>query len=170
VRPTAEEILKGIKYTLEEVVAPDLRSPWPKWMAEQMGYFLDHLVLRDEKELEVLKDENEDLQEILLEAEAGFREMGEIPYKRDLRRLAEEIGDLIKADPGDLTIPQMRETNNVLRGKVCVIIELVDKIQEKEESSLLSALRKKIQGYIKRQAKREAPFMHSLFGVKRATS
>jgi len=172
-RPSIEEILKGIKFTLKEVIVPDLRSPWPQWMVEQIDYFIDHLIIRYQEEPQMLMDENRELREILSEADRVFRAVGIDRNDASLVRLADEINEQLKAQPheevGYNPVPFMQEENNILKSKVCESIKAMERAKEEGKIPSLNAVRVKIRDYIKRQVKREGPFMHSLFGVKRDT-
>jgi len=48
VRPTNRELLRGIVHTLNTVVLPDLRSPWPQMVTVMTSRLLEHLIARDE--------------------------------------------------------------------------------------------------------------------------
>jgi hypothetical protein len=48
VRPTTPELLRGIVHTLNTVVLPDLRSPWPQMATLMMSRLLEHLIAREE--------------------------------------------------------------------------------------------------------------------------
>jgi hypothetical protein len=171
VRPTTEEILKGIKFTLKEVIVPDLRSPWPRWMAEQIDYFIDHLVLRYQEEPQMLLDENRELREILSQAEGVFRTVGLVRSDAPLIGLADEIKEQLQDKPQEKVeytpVPLMQEKNNRLKSKLCEAIKAIESAQEEREIPSLNEVREKIRTYMKKQVKREAPLMHSLFGVKR---
>ena len=48
-RPTNRELLRGIVQTLNTVVMPDLRSPWPQMVTLMTSRLLEHLIAREEK-------------------------------------------------------------------------------------------------------------------------
>jgi len=48
VRPTQRELLRGIVHTLNTVVLPDLRSPWPQMATLMTSRLLEHLIAREE--------------------------------------------------------------------------------------------------------------------------
>ena len=172
-RPTTEEILKGMKYTLKEVIVPDLRSSWPRWMAEQIDYFIDHLILRYREEPKMVLDENQELREILSQAGNVLRTVGLARSDTLLVSLADEIKehlkDKLQEGAENNPIPLMQEENKRLKSKVCEAIIAIEKTQEEGLIPSLSVVREKIRFYIKRQVKRESPLMGSLFGVKRET-
>ncbi len=47
-RPTTPELLRGIVHTLNTVVLPDLRSPWPQMATLMASRLLEHLIAREE--------------------------------------------------------------------------------------------------------------------------
>lgn len=47
-RPTQSELLRGIVHTLNTVIMPDLRSPWPQMVTLMTSRLLEHLIARDE--------------------------------------------------------------------------------------------------------------------------
>ncbi len=48
-RPTNSELLRGIVHTLNTVIMPDLRSPWPQMVTLMTSRLLEHLIAREEK-------------------------------------------------------------------------------------------------------------------------
>ena len=47
-RPTNRELLRGIVHTLNTVVMPDLRSPWPQMVTLMTSRLLEHLIARED--------------------------------------------------------------------------------------------------------------------------
>ncbi len=47
-RPTNSELLRGIVHTLNTVIMPDLRSPWPQMVTLMTSRLLEHLIAREE--------------------------------------------------------------------------------------------------------------------------
>ena len=47
-RPTNRELLRGIVHTLNTVIMPDLRSPWPQMVTLMTSRLLEHLIAREE--------------------------------------------------------------------------------------------------------------------------
>jgi hypothetical protein len=48
VRPTNRELLRGIVHTLNTVIMPDLRSPWPQMVTLMTSRLLEHMIAREE--------------------------------------------------------------------------------------------------------------------------
>ena len=47
-RPTNRELLRGIVHTLNTVIMPDLRSPWPQMVTLMTSRLLEHMIAREE--------------------------------------------------------------------------------------------------------------------------
>jgi hypothetical protein len=47
-RPTNQELLRGIVHTLNTVIMPDLRSPWPQMVMLMTSRLLEHLIAREQ--------------------------------------------------------------------------------------------------------------------------
>ena len=47
-RPTNRELLRGIIHSLNTVVMPDLRSPWPQMVTLMTSRLLEHLISRED--------------------------------------------------------------------------------------------------------------------------
>ncbi|MEX2205116.1 MAG: hypothetical protein WEF50_02705 [Myxococcota bacterium] len=47
-RPTNRELLRGIVHSLNTVIMPDLRSPWPQMVTLMTSRLLEHMIAREE--------------------------------------------------------------------------------------------------------------------------
>jgi len=109
-RPTNDELLVGVRHVLDDVLLPELQSPWAIAMGTQMLFILDHLTGRAEREPRFLVGENQRLAGLLGKAEAWLADKE--PSLSD---------NAIQDDETDLDVLRVR--NGELRAAISRAIE-----------------------------------------------
>ena len=82
-RPTESELLRGIVHTLNTVIMPDLRSPWPQMVTLMTGRLLEHLIARDEMLPAVLHARIPALRALLAEVDPALSALAEPTHAGD---------------------------------------------------------------------------------------
>ena len=67
----SSELLRGIVHTLNTVVMPDLRSPWPQMVTLMTSRLLEHLIAREEGLAAALHARIPELRALLAERRPG---------------------------------------------------------------------------------------------------
>ena len=100
-RPTNDELLVGVRLVLDDVLLPELQSPWAIAMGTQMLFILDHLTGRAEREPRFLAGENQRLAVLLGRAEAWLAD-GEPPPSDNYIQDDETDLDVLRVRNGEL--------------------------------------------------------------------
>ncbi|MBI4300042.1 MAG: hypothetical protein HY677_02825 [Chloroflexi bacterium] len=159
-RPTAKELLLGIKAALESVVLPDLRSPWPIATTNSICTLLAHLALRVEKEGHYLAEANQDMRQTFAAISAGQSVKGpELSEgaRQALRALEAASKDGKPQPSAYLSVEALTAESNELRRALITFMEALEALDQ--EASSVRQMRDEAVACSKRLLERELRFI-----------
>jgi hypothetical protein len=170
-RPTSEELLKGIKDAIDNHILPDLSSPYPMSIAGTVSVLLDHLILRVEKEGQLLAESNWDIRDTLEAALSTLQHSEQASAIPGLLRLERDIREKLskehRARDEYPSVRSLTEENNDLRETLIDLLQTVDAAKEHLEADSLTELRGRVTDCSKRQLDREFYLVYTMLEGRR---
>jgi len=128
-RPNAQELLRGVKMTLNEVVLPVL--PDDPFVHARMGMvinILDMLSAQWDMEAQLLIDERNSVTRHFREAAEALRRLNGAEAKGDLAELAAALEQAVAGqDETDFRLSALEERNNQLKALLIRLMEVCDR-------------------------------------------
>ena len=158
-RPYPDEIIQGIRWSLENAVIPDLSNEWPQNVARTCLSLLTVLETRWRKEPELLIQDTEEMRELFQSLVLAF---GKDPLAGDDRLAAlgrEMQGTLRGAHRGEAEYPSvlvLARENEAFRETLVHVIEgMEDVAGEGRHNPEFEELRHEIRSLLRRQMDRD---------------
>ena len=165
--PTSSEIFMGMKWSLENEIAPLLNNPRAQSSVRCMLMLLDHLILRVDIEGPVLDQDNRDIQQTLVK-------IAECLKQTHLSNTHPEIGNLIMeieitlsdqtGPKGDVpAISVLQEVNTSLKDLFLQVIKVVESHREKMPPKVSDQCKWEIDKLLRQQLDRDYNWIEPAF-------
>ncbi|HJP41659.1 MAG TPA: hypothetical protein QGF35_08140, partial [Dehalococcoidia bacterium] len=132
-RPYPDEIIQGLRWSLENAIIPDLTEDWTKQVAANCLTLLNILELRWENEPVLLAEDIDDMRGLFEESLSAF---GHPPLSDNARvsalgqELRQTLGADYSVDDGSGPFVRLATENEACRG---MLIKLIDGLEDAAE-------------------------------------
>lgn len=168
--PTSSEIFMGMKWSLENEIAPLLDNPRAQSSVRCMLMLLDHLILRVDSEGPVLDQDNRDILQTL-------EKIAEWLKQTRLSHTHPEIGNLIteiETTSSEQTSPKehvpaisvLLEVNTSLKGLFLRVIKVVETHRETVPLEVSDQCKREIDKLLRQQLDRDYNWIEPAFAGK----
>jgi hypothetical protein len=165
-RPSSDELLASLRYSLTATILPKVEDRWARYVATAMDLVLEHLQLRLAGEGSSLTEDSADMAAVL----AGIADTvavmgGEGDDSR--RELAASLGELLPA-PGATTpaaddLAGRTAQNERLRAVVVAVLRWLDEADERAPVPEVADIRDRVYRLVRRQTDRNTALVRPLF-------
>lgn len=167
-RPTSSELFTGMKWSLENEIAPLLEDPRAQSSVRCMVMLLDHLLLRADTEGPVLDQDNREMKQTLQQITEWLKETHLGDTHPAIGSLTTDIETILtdQTNPKEHVpaISVLQEENTTLKGLFLRVIKTVESYKDKMSVKNSNRFKQEIDKLLRQQLNRdfqwiEAPFV-----------
>lgn len=165
-RPSSDELLASLRYSLTTTILPTVEDRWARYVATAMDLVLEHLQLRLAGETSSLTEDSADMAAVL----AGIADTTAVLGREgDARRqeFAASLGKVLPAPGGPAPtaddLAGLTAQNERLRAAVVEVMRVVDTADDGGGVPELEDLRERIYQLVRRQTDRNTALVQPLF-------
>jgi hypothetical protein len=161
-QPLPSDILRGVLENLEELVFPQVEGAHAKSVAKCTRILINHVILRLEKEPELLAEDNREKRELLTRA-ANEIESGVAAEVPSVAQLVPHLRRVASTVSPDQSLPALTDENDGLKAEFLSLLQRL----HAERSALgdaFESLRKPLRAQLRAQMEREQSLVAPAFG------
>lgn len=165
-RPSSDELLASLRYSLSETILPKVEDRWARYVATAMDLVLEHLQLRLAGESSSLTEDSADMAAVLAGvADTAAALDGEGDARR--REIAASLGRLLPEPggppPAAGDVAALTAQNERMRATVVQVMRFLDDAEDGGGVPELEELRDRVYRLVRRQADRSTALVQPLF-------
>jgi hypothetical protein len=165
-RPSSDELLASLRYSLSATIMPKVEDRWARYVGTAMDLLLEHLQLRLSGETSSLTEDSADMAAVLAGIADTVADMGR--EGDDARReLATSLGELLPGPgvggPAAEGLPGLTAQNERLRAVVVDVLRWLDEAEKREPVAEVVDIRDRVYRLVRRQTDRNTVLVRPLF-------
>ncbi|MBI4300412.1 MAG: hypothetical protein HY677_04690 [Chloroflexi bacterium] len=167
-RPYPDELIQGMRWSLQNVIVPELTSDWAKSVAGSLNRLLAIVEVRWQKEAAYLIQDTQEMGELFRTLSKAFRE-APLSGQAALGALAKEMQQTLttahRAEGEYPSVPVLTGENAAYRQTLCNVIEgMKDAAKNGASKETLDGLRHQVRLFLRRQTDRDSELAQATFG------
>lgn len=161
-RPSPDELLASLRYSLSDTILPQVEDRWARYVATAMDLLLQHLQLRAAGEGSSLTEDSADMAAVLAGVAQRVASLGSGGNEVQ-QRLAASLGEALPATggPTPTDLPALTAQNEQLRGAVVDVLRWLDAVDAPGPE--IDAMRDEVYRLVRRQTDRTTALVRPLF-------
>jgi len=158
-RPTSVEVLRGIRRSLLETILPQIGDPFIQGQVQAMVMLVDSLAMTWDSEAEELRQDNQELAELLTRAAPVLTDFARSREHRDLLHLASRAQTVSAHDSDSLRLSELAAKHRELEAVLADLLVALEELAARNPVEPLLVIRRDLYWALARQYSRR-PSMH----------